>query len=297
MKQGYIFKRTRKNTYAMMFWAVLLFAFYALYMSSAFIYFINAYCSGYRLDTADLLSKNGDMQTIEAQEDPFPTSEYSVTIPPCIVRTILYEDGLKYRFQLTIEDYQEAGIGYGFAEDKTLSILYGNPDSKRLPPEARQKIAFVTIGGVRFIALLSADAEVKNGDVIPYALFTKAEKYVLHDLGLTEYAGTQVAPYVADLRNLIVDDETTDFLLVILFTLIFPTFLAYSILCLVNPKFHPNYLRIAKFGKIDEVCSEIDVEIHDESTYKEKRSIYTKHYIIEQTLYNTKVRKNHLLRH
>lgn len=296
MTKGYIYKRTRINTLAMMFWAVLLLVLYALYAVSAFIYVPNAYSSGYRLDTADLLSRI-TMLEIEPQSEPFPTQKYNVTLPPLITRSELYVDGLKYRFKLTVESYEEAGIGYGLYEDKTLQILYGNAPTKMVPPGAVQKVGIITIDGVRFIALLPREMTIKSGDTVSGVIFAKLPLYVGHDLGLTDSAGGEVASYCADLRGIVVEDEYVDFFLMILFSILFPAFFAYCVACLINPRIHPNYLRISKFGDVDKVCAEIDSELGEESTYKEKRSIYTKHYIIEHTLYNTRVRKNHLLRH
>lgn len=297
MNKGYIFQKTRKNSIAMLAWASVLFVLYLMYVVSAFIYIPNAYSSGYSLDTADLFSKI-ETVTIEKKTEPFPTSEYGVTIPPCIRRYELYEDGLKYRFKYTIESYKDVGIGYNLNEDKSLHILYGTPKTGLVPPTALQKVGLITMGGVNFVALLPRATEIKAGDIVEYAIFTELPMYIGHDLGLTEYAGIEVSTYVADLRNLVVEDETTDFVLIVFFTLIFPTFLAYCILCLINPKkFHTNYMRIAKFGDIDIICAQIDVELTEKTAYKEKRSIYTTHYIIEQTWYTTKVRKNHLLRH
>lgn len=296
MRKGYIYRKTRKNTIAMLFWAAVLMVLYFLYLNSAFVYLLNAHSSGYKLDTNDLIS-NVKMLTIKPESEPFNTQEYGVTIPPLIRRTELYEDGLKYRFKFTLESYEEVGLGYGLNNDKTLKILYGNPATKSLPPETLQKIALVKIGGVDFIALLPRNTTLKAGDTVTHAIFTDLPLYVGHDLGLTDYAGMDVASYVADLRYITVEDEYIDFILVIIFTILFPSFLAYSILCLFKPQLHPNYIRIAKFGDVEKVCAEIDEEIDDESTYREKKQVFTKHYIIEETLYNTRVRKNHLLRH
>jgi len=277
-------------------WAVLLFALYVLYAVSAFIYVPNAHTSGFRLDTSDLLSKI-NMLNIEPQSEPFPTQDYSVAIPPLITLSELYVDGLKYRFKLTVENYQEVGIGYGLNEDKSLRILYGNPESKLVPQDAVQKVAIITIDGVRFAALVPRNMEIKSGDTVTNVVFGKLPLYIGYDLGMTEYANTEVASYCADFRGIVVEDENVDFVLMIIFTLLFPGFLAYSIACFFNPRIHPNYLRIGKFGDIEKVCAEIDEEINDESNYWEKKALYTKHYIIEHTLYNTRVRKNHLLRH
>ncbi len=296
MNSGYIFKKTRKNTIATMVWAVLLFIFYLWYMITSFVYLPNAYSSGYKFDANDFLS-SVDTLTIKAQDEPFPTSLYNVTVPPFFRKSELYFDGLKYKFKLTITDYKEVGLGYKFAEDLTFDIMFGNETTKILHPSALQKVALINIGGKNVVALLPTSTSIKDGDVVSRVLFTELPWYIGHDLGLTEYTGTEVVNYVADLRGITVEDETTDFILMILFTFIFPVFLAYSILCLINPKFHFNYIRIAKFGDVEQVCKEIDEEITQESVYKEKKTVYTPHYIIEETLYSTKVRKNHMLRH
>ena len=189
---------------------------------------------------------------------------------------------MKYRFKFTLESYEEIGLGYGLNEDKTLKILYGNPTTKMLPPDALQKTALIKIQDVNFVALLPRDTKLNAGDIVTHAIFTPLPLYVGHDLGLTDHAGIEVASYIADLRYLTVEDEYMDFILVILFTLLFPSFLAYGIVCLFKPLIHPNYIRIAKFGDVEKVCAEIDCEINDESTYREKKKVYTKHYIIEE---------------
>lgn len=295
MKSGVIHRKTKKNTLAMMAWAILAFVLYLWYMSTAYVYLINAYANGKPLDIGKMLSAT-TVLTIKPQEEAFPTSQYNVTTPPFLQLSELYMDGARYRFKVEIQTYEEVGLGYGLAQDKSLKLYYNSPKSKLVSPDAIQKVAFVTIGGERFVALLPRDASVQAGDVVSRVVFSQLPWYLGHDLGLTDYAGIETRNYICDLRGIVVEDETTDFALIFVFSILFPAFLAYAILCLINPNFHPNYLRIAKFGDVETVCKEIDAEYDDPSNTREKRKLYTKHYIIEQTLYSTKVMKNHKLR-
>lgn len=296
MTRGYIYNKTRKNTIAMLFWAVLLLVLYILYVSDAYIYLLNAHTSGHDLDAANLRS-NIRMLTIKPQTEAFNTRDHLVVVPPFLRIDELYVEGANYRFQFTVESIEDAGFGYGLNEDKTLKILYGHPNSHSYPPETIFKVGFMSIEGVRYVALLPIDVNLQAGETVKGAVFSELPLYIGHDLGLTGYADIDVPSYIIDLRGLTVEDEDVDFGLVIFFSILFPGFLIYGILCLIKPRIHPNYIRISKFGDIDKVCSEIDEEILDESTYKEKKKVYTKHYIIEETLYSTRVSKNHLLRH
>jgi hypothetical protein len=296
LTRGYIYNKTRKNTIAMLVWAIVLFILCILYVSDSYIYLLNAHSAGHELDAANLRS-NSRVLTIEPESEAFNTRDHMVVMPPFLRINELFVDGASYRFQFTAESFEDAGFGYGVTESKTLEILYANPQTHSYPPNTEFKVGFISIEGVKYVALLPADYSIIPGDTIKGAVFSELPLFVGHDLGMTENAGANIPSYIVDLRGLTVEDEFVDFGLVIFFSILFPTFLIYSILCLFKPNIHPNYIRIAKFGDIDKVCAEIDEEITHESTYKEKKKVYTTHYIIEETLYNTRVRKNHMLRH
>jgi len=295
---GYIYQRTRKNIKVSLIWAGVLFAFYLWYMFSAFIYFPNAHATGYRLDKADLLSASS-MLPIEPVTQPFDNEGYLQTVPSYILKDELYKDGLKYRFKFTVESYTDTGLKYTVDnETGVFSLIGGGFGSDKTDAFIYQKIGMFTIDGKQVVGLLPSSAEINPGDVIDHAVFINLPIYAGNDLGLTEYAGTEVASYCVDLRGLEVEDESNDFILVIVATLLFPTYLGYYIVCLFLPRIHTNYLRIARFTPdVDKVCREIDDEVKEDSTYMEGKSLYTKHYIIELSAQHTKVLKNHMLRH
>jgi hypothetical protein len=298
LHHGYIYQQTRKNIRVSLIFASAFFAFYIWYMFSALIYLPNAYASGYTLNKADLLSSSS-MLPIEPQTAPFDNEAYGQTVPAFITKKELYMDGLKYRFKFTVEDYTDTGLKYTVDnETGVFSLIGAGFGNDQAGAQIYQKLGMFTIDGKQVVGLLPSSARISAGDVIDHAVFIDLPIYAGHDLGLTEYAGTEVASYCLDLRGLEVEDESNDFILVIVATLLFPTYLGYYIVCLFKPRIHTNYLRIAKFAPdIEKVCYEIDDEVKEDSAYMEGKSLYTTHYIIQFTAQHTKVLKNHMLRH
>ncbi len=295
MPDGYILQKTRKNARAMLVWALIFMALYIWYMCSAFIYLPNAVSSGHSLNYEKLASSSSIL-TIEPEQEPFNYSEYYVTIPDYLMLEEVYVDGYKYRFKIQIENVEEVGIAYKLNSESILEYIPYDPESG-VPSDAVQKLVMFTVNGTNYVGLLAAAQDFEPSDTLEHAVLVQLPLYAGHDLGLTEYAGSEVSSYAIDMRMLEVGDESTDFIFIIFFSIVFPLFFAYCIVCMITPKFHPNYLRISKFDDVAKVCHEIDEELKSEDTYSEGRTTYTKHYIIEHTWYTTKVKKNHLLRH
>lgn len=295
VNKGYIFSRTRKNTFMMLFWALVLFALYIWYMSSGLAYFLNAFSSGYDF-RMEKFTADSKIYTIEPQQEDYDTSAGIVTIPPMLRLDEVYRDGLHYRFKLEIESYTEVGIAYTIGEDSCLQIVRYSPEAGNIPAGAVQKVAVVRMNGLNVAALLPPEETMVPGETVTYACLSELQMYLGHDLGTTEFAGAEMSSYCIDLRYLTVDDEIVDFALVIIFSILFPLFLLYTLFLLIKPQFHPNYLRINKFGDINRICGEIDDEINEESNHKEGRELYTKHYIIYQSMHATKVKMNHLIK-
>ncbi|MDR1116914.1 MAG: hypothetical protein LBL09_01530 [Oscillospiraceae bacterium] len=297
INRGYIYGLTRKNVFMLLFWALLLFGLYCWYMSSAGVYFLNAFTSGYTLDSGRLWD-DAKLLEITEQTEYFNTGEYGVTLPPMLRLDEVYRDGNKYRFKVEVESYRELGIAYSAPLDAILAASRYDPARGDVaPPDAVQKVAMVTIDGKNVVALMPVGETLTPGETVLYACFSELPLYIGHDMGVDgEAVGMEVASYCLELRYLKVDDEITDFFLVIVFSIIFPLFLLYTVLCFVKPQLHPNYLRIHKFGEINKICAEIDEEIKDNGAYKEGRSVYTKQYIIYHSLHATKVTMNHKAR-
>ena len=151
---------------------------------------------------------------------------------------------------------------------------------------------------MEYPAIVPANIMPEAGALSQKVVLIELPLYIGHDLGTTGAAGTQVGNWCFDLRNLSVDDEGSDFALILIFSILFPLFAIYSLICFFQPKLHPNYLLLAHWSPDpEEVIAELDDQLAADGVYQEKKLIYTEKYIIRETLYSTHVMKNHTYRH
>jgi len=293
--RGYIFSKTRKNSIVTLVFALIFFALYLWYMTSTFIYFPNATSAGHVLDSQKF-AQDTKMVTIESQTEEFDYFSAAEIVPPALLFEHTYKQGLNYRFKVQINNSENAGLAYTTSAEGTLSMLQYAPNVHHIPGNALYEIRILSIGGTKYAALVTPNIDTNRLDYVTHAVFTKLPLYVMHDLGLTEFADTEIGNWCLDLRGIPVDDEGTDFFLIIIFSILFPGFLAVAVMFLLKPQLHLNYLVIKRFGDVNDICADIEAELSTEGVYKEGRTVYTESYIIKETLYTTKVSKNHLKR-
>ena len=293
--RGYFYQRTRVNAGAMLFWAAVLMVLFVLYMRSAAVYFPNATSTGHPL-TGEQLAADSHMVTIEQESEPFDCAAYGVTTPPMLRLDAVYRRGSYYRFKLIPEGVREAGIGYSAGVGSVRRLVTARNGKFTEPVENR--IMFLTFGGIEYPAIVPANITPEAGALSQKVVLIELPLYIGHDLGLTDAAGTEVGNWCFDLRYLSVDDEGSDFALILIFSILFPLFTAYSLLCFFKPKLHPNYLLLAHWcPEPESVIRELDDQLAADGVYQEKKLIYTEKYIIRETLYSTHVMKNHTYRH
>jgi len=293
--KGYLYRRTKMNGCAMLFWAVVLLVLYVLYMSNAAVYFPNAVSRGHAL-MGDTLAADTRSLVIEPQEEAFDCVSYNVTTPPMLRLDETYRNGTYYRFKFIPDAVRETGIGYTRARDASRLLVMAD-ENGALPDVTENRIMLVTIGGMEYAAIVPMGYQLTAGALVQAAVFIELPLYIGHDLGLTDVAGETIGNWCLDLRGLSVDDERGDFALIIVFSILFPLFFIYALMCIIKPRLHINFILLSKFvPDLEATCRELDEEIAQEGVYKEGKLVYTEHYIIRETLYSTRVTKNHTFR-
>ncbi len=293
--KGYLYRRTRMNAIATLFWATALIVLYVMYMRGAAIYFPNAVSSGHALVEQTFAADTHALE-IEPQSEPFDCAAYGVTTPPMLRLDEVYRSGMYYRFKFIPDAVRETGIGYTAATDGSRLLVEQNADGS-YPESVENRIMVVTIGENEYAAIVPTYIDPEAGIPVQKAVFIELPMYIGHDLGLTAEAGGTLSNWCLDLRGIAVDDEGGDFALIIIFTLLFPAFFVYTLACVINPRLHINYVVLAHFAEdLDAVCRQIDAELAEDGVYKERKQVYTKRYILRETLYTTRVMKNHTYR-
>ena len=272
----------------MIFSAVALFCLYCMYMRGGYIFFANSVVSGYELDTGHLFEKVG-LLTVQSRQEEYPTGENLESPPVFMSLSNLYTDQGKYRFKVPIDSYNEVGICYGVSGDMCYSLQFYDVN-EGIAPDAVMKIALTEIGGKNIVMLLPTGKSYSPGDEISHMYLSKLPDYVLHDLGYAGFEGMDVLGFAIDLRDIMVEDENTDFLMVIIFSLVFPAFLLYALACFIKPQVHPNYIQMSWQGDIAKICGEVDREIRAPDVYREKKDVYTENYVIRHSMYMTTVK-------
>ncbi len=297
-KPGYLARRTRKNAFLMLFWAVLFFVVYIFYVRSAAIYVKNAMTDGVELDASALLAAV-EPTAVAEQTAPFDYDSFGATVPESLNIDKIYKQGDYYRFMAPIEKVEYTDIGYYLSDSNILRIFRGDDAGFERQGEIVQRLAMVTIEGQKFVSLIPYGATINEGSLATCAVFSEqvAEAYAFWDIGLTEHAGSEVANFLLDLRDIPVESEGNDLIMLVIFSILFPLFLIYALLAFIFPRLHMNYLLTSRSWDPDEVSAQIEYELQQEGVRKQSRQIYTENFIIKETLHSTRIMKNHLKRH
>ncbi len=294
---GYLKKRTRFNSCVLLFWAVVFFTVYILYAKSAFFYAKNAATDGVELDTAALAANSGSV-VVPHSDAHFDYDSSGVSIPESLVLEQVYRQGDYYRFLVPIEKVEMTNYGYYLSESyETLRIFEGDEAAFERQGEIVQRLGVATVGGVKYAMLLPYGAEIHDGELVPCGVFHGLDSNYFIDLAAAGYTGETISTYLLDFRDIPVEAEGNDLIMLIIFSIIFPIFLLYALLCLVFPRLHMNYVLLSRENDPDELSAVLEHEMDQEGVYKQGRQVYTEHYIIKETLHSTKVFKNHLNRH
>lgn len=294
---GYLKKRTRFNSCVLLFWAVLFFTVYVLYARTAMFYAKNASTDGVELDTAALAANSGSV-VVPRSDAHFDYDSSGATIPESLLLEQVYRQGDYYRFLVPVEKVEMTDVGYYLAESsETLRFFQGDDAAFERQGEILQRLGVVTVDGVKYAALMTYGSEMHDGDLVPCGVFSAMPTYVPVDLGVAGFEGETLSAYLLDFRDIPVEAEGNELIMLIIFSIIFPLFLLYALLCLIFPRLHMNYVLLSRENDPDELSAVLEHEMDQEGVYKQGRQVYTEHYIIKETLHSTKVFKNHLNRH
>ena len=296
-QRGYLSRRTRKNACFMLFWAVLFFVVYIFYVDSAAMYVKNAATDGVALKADELLATVGQVKIAE-QSTHFDYDAIGESVPQSLyVEQIYIQSDGYYRFLVEIEAVEVFDIGYYPSDSEVLRFFRGDEAAFERQGDIVQQLAVVTVAGQDFPALLPYGWTPEAGKLADCAVFVRLPGYVGWDLGLTDYADKEVADHLLDFRNIPVESEGNDLIMIVVFSILFPLFLLYAIAALIFPRLHINYLLASRYGEPDELSAQIDYELTLEGVYKQSRQVYTENFILRETLHTTRIMKNHLKRH
>ena len=62
------------------------------------------------------------------------------------------------------------------------------------------------------------------------------------------------------------------------------------------PMRHPAYKQLYKYGELDEVVNDIELQFEDENVFKEDKELISKDWIMTKELFKNKIVKNHRAR-
>lgn len=302
-----------KNMLALSALFVLALAAFAAHTIGHGMWIRNYMSKGYELDLAQAQAALGyeDIQPSELGAIDSKLMVTNMQLPSMVEQgDVYFQDGKDYRFALPVDKLVETGIYY----DDMYNAYYNVTDVDKwlaeieaIPPieyEASEgamaeyyimpmsRLIRVTSGDAQFLALVSYDAQVAEGDTLR-GIFTRwnqtdaVEGYTLGTLAFPEYymtdyahslylngqSGDRVLSYILETQDVPVEFEDENWGYMVFYGIITGIVLAIVLLFFVKPTLHPFFRQMQRYGNYDEVIASIDEEFAEGKKFMENHKM------------------------
>ncbi len=134
---------------------------------------------------------------------------------------------------------------------------------------------------------LEAEATIKGVLTIP-------GKMILADLAkkLDDDEIITINEYVIDTRDIEMGMEELVLMLLPIFLIIGLFLIIKGIIYFINPKLSPTFRQLKKYGEINDIICDIENQVQNENSVREKKTIYTDDWVLIQSSFKKKVEKN-----
>ncbi len=198
-----------------------------------------------------------------------------------------YWQGNRYYFSVKVDEVSDVNVAY---------TLSGAPVTQEVDTEADPvavKATFVVIDGITVPVMMEADRSILKGDTIK-GIFTRHSPLILEELAKKSGGkDMEICSYTLDIRGIDMGSEFSDCVLLTMSVILLIYLLAKLIVYFVNPLKHPMYTQLDKYGEVQYVAEDIDKEIENNITNREKGVIYTTNWIITKKTFKCQIVKNH----
>lgn len=302
-----------KNLLALCVLLVLAIAAFTAHTAGHAMWIRNYMSKGYELDLAQAEAALGyeDIQPSELGAIDSKLMVTNMQLPSMVEQgDVYFQDGKDYRFALPVDKLVETGIYY----DDMYNAYYNVTDVDKwlaeleeIPPieyEASEgamaeyyimpmsRLIRVTSGEAEFLALVSYDAQVAEGDTLR-GIFTRwnqtdsVEGYTLGTMAFPEYymtdyahslylkgqSGDRVLGYILEVQDVPVEFEDENWGYMVFYGIITGIVLLIVLLFFVKPTFHPFFRQMQRYGTYDEVTASIDAEFAEGKKFMENHKM------------------------
>ncbi len=193
----------------------------------------------------------------------------------------------RYYFSVKIDDVKSIEAAY---------TVGGAPVTYEVDTDADPiavKATYAVINGITVPVIMEADQSISKGDTVE-GIFTRHSPLILEELAKkSDGEDTEICSYTLDIRGIDMGSEFSDCVLLTMSVILLVYLLAKLILYFVNPLKHPMYAQLDKYGEAQYVAEDIDREVENNITNREKDTIYTTNWILTKKSFKYQIVKNH----
>lgn len=201
------------------------------------------------------------------------------------VKELTYWQGDRYYFRVPLDGVEPSGLA--FTVNGEIAAADTDTDSDPIVVW----VWYCDIGGRKTAVLAASDYSENDGKTIN-GIFVKMPTVIsdaLFDGGLND---GEISEYMLDTRGIRMDSEFSDSIMWVLFLLA----LGYLIFRLgsyyANPLRHPTYKQLGKYGEVSEIAADVENQLANEVTAREKGRVYTHDWIVSDSAFKKNIEKN-----
>ena len=198
-----------------------------------------------------------------------------------------YWQGNRYYFSAVVEDVANVETAFTYRGAPVTSEVDTDADPIML------KATYAVIGGITVPVITKPNQNILKGDTIE-GIFTNHSPLILEQLAKKSGGkDMEICGYTLDTRGIEMGSEHSVCTLVLISIILIIYLLVKLIIYFVNPLKHPIYAQLDKYGEIQYVAEDVDKEIENNITNREKGIIYTTNWIVTKKEFKYQIIKNH----
>lgn len=302
-RSGFVYKLYLKNIIALWGLALILFAglMYILCHNTGYNYLANYLFYRKAPDPAALTEFTArdmlDMDYVMADIEAHGGNEALNRSLSCFYKPNLYQEGGRYRFQITIDPDKltDTGIYYDCqynafqAETRDQARAQINPEDY-----ITEHLYFYEYQGMNYVLLLGDDVDLEEKMRVTFAPMGVYALYIPYDLYRFGYQDS-ISNYFIDVSQTPVDPEDEIFKDLCLYAPFALAAMIAAILLTIVPTLHPTYRQLAKYGRtIQKAVEKVDKDYEEFGIESEgNKTLYLNDWLVKKSTFKNGIEKNY----
>lgn len=302
-RSGFVYKLYLKNIIALWGLALILFAglMYILCHNTGYNYLANYLFYRKAPDPAALTEFTArdmlDMDYVMADIEAHGGNEALNRSLSCFYKPNLYQEGSRYRFQITIDPDKltDTGIYYDCqynafqAETRDQARAQINPEDY-----ITEHLYFYEYQGMNYVLLLGDDVDLEEKMRVTFAPMGVYALYIPYDLYRFGYQDS-ISNYFIDVSQTPVDPEDEIFKDLCLYAPFALAAMIAAILLTIVPTLHPTYRQLAKYGRtIQKAVEKVDKDYEEFGIESEgNKTLYLNDWLVKKSTFKNGIEKNY----